>query len=167
MTELGATACTSCPKANAIGSVGIPLVANTIKIMDKDSMQELPYNQTGEIWISGPSIMLGYYNKSKETDDIIVTDENGVRWIRTGDLGHITEDGLLFHEGRISRIYLTSHKGQPAKIFPMLVEEKIKQCESIFDCVVARLRNNSVNYEAIAFVILKKGKFFPIKSNTS
>lgn len=118
MTELGATACTSCPKANAIGSVGIPLVANTIKIMDTDSMQELPYNQAGEIWISGPSIMLGYYNKSKETDDMIVTDENGVRWIRTGDLGHITENGLLFHEGRIRRIYLTSHEGQPAKISP-------------------------------------------------
>lgn len=159
MTELGATACTSCPKANAIGSVGIPLVMNTIKIMDTDSMQELTYNQTGEIWISSPSIMLGYYNKSKETNDMIVTDENGMRWIRTGDLGHITEGGLLFHEGRIRRIYLTSYEGQPAKIFPMLVEEKIKQCGSVFDCVVvARLRENSANYEAIAFVILKDGE---------
>ena len=159
MTELAATACTSTPKANAIGSVGIPLIANTVKTVDTDSMQELPYNQTGEIWISGPSIMLGYYKKPKETDDMIITDENGVRWIRTGDLGHITEDGLLFHEGRIRRIYLTSYEGQPAKIFPMLVEEKIKQCDSVFDCVVvARLRKNSANYEAIAFIILKNGK---------
>lgn len=164
MTELGATACTSCPKANAIGSVGIPLVMNTVKIIDVDSMQELPYNQTGEIWISGPSIMLGYYNKPKETADMIVTDENGVRWIRTGDLGHITEDGLLFHEGRIRRIYLTSHEGQPAKIFPMLVEEKIKLCESVFDCVVvARLRKGSANYEAVAFIILKDGEILSDK----
>ena len=159
MTELSATACVSFPKANAIGSVGVPLVMNTIKAVDTDSMQELPYNQAGEIWISGPSIMLGYYNKSKETNDMIITDENGVRWIRTGDLGRISEDGLLFHEGRIRRIYLTSYEGQPAKIFPMLVEEKIKQSNAVFDCVVvARLRKNSANYEAIAFIILKDGE---------
>lgn len=158
MTELGATACSSGPKANAIGSVGIPLVMNTFKIMDVDTLHELPYDQSGEIWVHGPTIMLGYLNQQKETDKIIVTDKNGLRWIRTGDLGHITKDGLLFHEGRIRRIYLTSHEGQPAKIFPMLIEEKIKEHKEVSDCVVvARLRKDSANYESVAFVILEHG----------
>ena len=156
MTELSATAVTSCPKANAIGSVGIPLVMNTIKIVDLNSGCELPYDKTGEIWISGPSIMLGYYHNPLETEKMIVSDADGKRWIKTGDLGYITKEGLLFHEGRIRRIYLTSFEGQPAKIFPMLVEEKLKSHTSVYDCtVVARLKPNSANYEAIAFVILK------------
>lgn len=161
MTELSATACTSCPKANAVGSVGIPLVMNTVKIIDTDTMQELSYNQTGEIWISGPTIMLGYYHMKKETDDMIVTDVNGARWIRTGDLGSINEDGLLFHEGRIRRIYITSHEGQPAKIFPMLIEEKLKEHKAVFDAVVvARLKQGSANYESVAFVILEEGEMW-------
>ena len=119
-------------------------------------MKELQVNQTGEIWFSSPSIMIGYYNMPEETGEIIMTDENGNRWIRTGDLGHMTEDGLLFHEGRIRRIYITSHEGQPAKIFPVLVEDHIRKSDAVFDCVVVgRLKENSANYEAVAYVILK------------
>lgn len=154
MTELAATAVVTFPGANAIGSVGVPLVSNTVKIMDAETHQELRYNQTGEIWIAGPSVMLGYYNKPQETDDLIFTDETGVRWVRTGDLGHMTEDGLLFHEGRIRRIYLTMFDGQPAKIFPMLVENVLNQSQAVRECsVVGRKRRNSDNYEAVAFVV--------------
>ena len=154
MTELAATAVITFKGANAIGSVGVPLIANTVKIVDTESLKELRYGQTGEIWISGPSVMLGYYKKPEETAEMIITDENGIRWVRTGDLGHITEDGLLFHEGRIRRIYMTAHEGQPAKIFPMLVEGALKKSASVDECsVVGRKRNGSDYYEAVAFVV--------------
>lgn len=154
MTELSATAVITFKGANAIGSVGIPLVNNTIKIVDTDTLDELGYNQTGEIWISGPSIMLGYYNMPKETSEIIFTDENGVKWVRSGDLGHINEDGLLFHEGRIRRIYMTAYEGQPAKIFPILVESVLRKSSSVAECsVVGRKRENSDYYEAVAFIV--------------
>ena len=127
-----------------------------MKIVDMSSLQELPCGESGEIWISGPTVMMGYYNMPKETEETIAVDENGTRWIRTGDLGYMTSEGLVYHQGRIRRIYLTSYEGQPAKIFPMLVEEKIKQSENVFDCVVVgRLKENSANYEAVAFVIKK------------
>ena len=156
MTEICAVATFTTPSANALGSVGIPLALNTVKIVDVDTMKELQVNQTGEIWFSSPSIMIGYYNMPEETGEIIITDENGNRWIRTGDLGHMTEEGLLFHEGRIRRIYITSHEGQPAKIFPVLVEDHIRKSDAVFDCVVVgRLKENSANYEAVAYVILK------------
>ena len=154
MTELSATAVITFKGANAIGSVGIPLVANTIKIVDPDTMKELGYNQTGEIWINGPSIMLGYYKMPNETSELIFTDDKGIKWVRTGDVGHITEDGLLFHEGRIRRIYMTAYEGQPAKIFPMLVEDVLKKSPSVSECsVVGRKRTNSDYYEAVAFVV--------------
>ena len=162
MTEICAVATFTTPSANALGSVGIPLALNTVKIVDVDTTKEVQVNQTGEIWFSSPSIMIGYYNKPEETAEIIVTDEMGIRWIRTGDLGHITEDGLLFHEGRIRRIYITSHEGQPAKIFPFLVEDHIRNSDDVFDCVVVgRLKENSANYEPVAYVILKNQQAAP------
>ena len=155
MTELAATAVISTPKANAIGSVGIPLVHNTIKIVDIDTGEELSYGEVGEIWISGPSVMIGYYHNEEATENVVVTDKNGTRWIHTGDLGYISEDGLLFPKGRIRRIYLTAVEGQPAKIFPNLVEEAIKGSNKVKDCtVVGRFKENSTCYEAVAYVVL-------------
>lgn len=156
MTELAATAVISTPMANAIGSVGIPLVHNMVKIMDIDSGQELKYNEVGEIWISGPSIMLGYYKNEEATSEIISEDEEGQKWIRTGDLGCMNEDGLLFHKGRIRRIYLTSVMGQPAKIFPNMVEQVMNRQAGIKEsAVVGRYMENSAYYEPVGFVVLK------------
>ena len=156
MTELAAVAVTTFGEANAIGSVGIPMIVNTVKIVDTDTLEEVALGKSGEIWISGPTVMLGYYQKPEATAEIIVTDENGVRWIRTGDLGRLNEDGLLFHEGRIRRIYMTAHDGQPAKIFPMLVEDAIKKSKTVSACsVVGRKRQGSDYYEAVAFVVKK------------
>lgn len=158
MTELAATCVTSSHRANAIGSVGIPLVSNAIKVVDVDSGQELKCDQTGEVWISGPSIMLGYCNMPKETSEIITTDENGIRWICTGDLGHVNQDGLLFLEGRIRRIYLTAYEGQPAKIFPMPVEDTLRKLDCVRECsVVGRKRKGSDYFEAVAFIVKEKG----------
>ncbi len=157
MTELAATAVTSFSEANDIGSVGIPLVMNSVKIVDTDTSEELGYNKTGEIWISSPSIMLGYYQKPQETAELISVDEYGKRWVHTGDLGYISENGLLFHKGRIRRIYLTTCDGQPAKIFPMLVETAIEHTEGVMSCsVVGRKKYASDYYEAVAFVVCDK-----------
>lgn len=156
MTELSATAIISTPTANAIGSVGIPLVHNTVKIMDIDSGQELKYNEVGEIWISGPSIMLGYYKNEEATSEIISEDEKGQKWIHTGDLGCMNENGLLFHKGRIRRIYLTSVMGQPAKIFPNMVEQIINRQAGVEEsAVVGRYMENSAYYEPVGFIVLK------------
>ena len=164
MTELSATAVITFKGANRIGSVGVPLVANTVKIVDIETYKELGYNQTGEIWITGPSVMLGYYKRGEETEKIIIEDNNGTRWIRTGDLGHITEDGLLFHEGRIRRIYMTTHEDQPAKIFPMLVEDTIRKSSYVKECsVVGRKRKNSDYYETVAYIVKNNNDNNPVE----
>lgn len=159
MTELSATAVISTPLANAIGSVGIPLVHNNLRIVDVDTGLELQYNQTGEIWVSSPSIMLGYYNNREETDKLISVDSEGRKWLRTGDLGYVNDEGLLFLEGRIKRIYLVEHENAPAKLFPLQVEEALRKVDVVMDCVVVGKRQtDSFFYKPIAFVILKDGK---------
>ena len=69
----------------------------------------------------------------------------------------MTTEGLLFHEGRIRRIYLTDHNVQTSKIFPMLVEEQLMQTASVKGCVVVgRQKKNSATYETVAFVIAQE-----------
>lgn len=67
-----------------------------IEIWDKDN-NRLPANTVGEIAVSGSTLMEGYLN---EPTSGIYTDDSGVRWVLTGDLGYIDEDGFLFFTGR-------------------------------------------------------------------
>lgn len=154
MSELSATGIISFKGANDIGSVGVPLIINNIRIVDIDTKEELSYNQTGELWIKGPSIMLGYLDKLDETEERISIDENGERWIHTGDIAHITQEGLVYIEGRLRRIYLSVVNGQPSKIYPNTIESIIRKHPKVYDCcAVGRLRKDSTYYEIIVYVV--------------
>jgi len=82
-----------------LGSVGKPIDTMMVKIVNEDN-KELPPNTKGEISLGGPCIMKGYYKNPKATEAVIRTDEKGVRWLLTGDLGHLDEDGNLYITGR-------------------------------------------------------------------
>jgi len=73
-----------------IGSIGIALPGQEIKILDEDG-NEQPVNEPGEICIKGDNVMMGYFNKPEETAKTIV---NG--FLHTGDVGIIDEDGYIF-----------------------------------------------------------------------
>ncbi|MBN2593812.1 MAG: acyl--CoA ligase [Sedimentisphaerales bacterium] len=82
-----------------LGSVGQPIDTIFVKIVNEDN-EELPPNTKGEISLGGPCIMKGYYKNPKATEAVIRTDDKGVRWLLTGDLGHLDEDGNLYITGR-------------------------------------------------------------------
>ena len=86
-------------EAGKLGSVGKPINTIFVKIVNEDN-QELPPGKKGEIALGGPCIMKGYYKNPKATEAVIRTDEEGVRWLLTGDLGHLDEDGNLSITGR-------------------------------------------------------------------
>ena len=56
--------------------------------------------------MTSPSLMHGYYRDTDEDGDGLIIDESGTRWLRTGDLGELDQDGFLYLRGRIKRIYL-------------------------------------------------------------
>ncbi len=56
--------------------------------------------EKGEIILGGPCIMKGYYKNPKATDAAVRTDDEGIRWLYTGDLGHLDGDGYLYITGR-------------------------------------------------------------------
>ena len=86
-------------EAGKLGSVGKPINTIFVKIVNENN-QELPPNTKGEIALGGPCIMKGYYENPKATEAVIKTDVQGVRWLLTGDLGHLDEDGNLYITGR-------------------------------------------------------------------
>ena len=76
------------------GTVGMPLPGTSFRIVDPDTMQELPTGEDGLILIGGPQVMLGYLNSPGKTDEVI-TEMDDVRWFKTGDKGHLDQDGFL------------------------------------------------------------------------
>ncbi|MCR5320012.1 MAG: acyl--CoA ligase [Lachnospiraceae bacterium] len=141
------------------GSVGIPMVQVNCKIVDPDTTDELTYNQDGEICFSGPTLMLGYYEKKSATDDVVKVHKDGERWLHTGDIGHIDENGVIYVTGRIKRIIMTKGvDGQVTKLFPDRIEKVVSVAKSVeLCCVIGVSDEKRINYPK-AFVVLKAGE---------
>ena len=78
-----------------IGSIGFPLPGTDIKVVDIDTgLTELPQGEDGEIAISGPQVMQGYWNKPKE-NEAVFREIDGKRYFLTGDIGHFDEEGYI------------------------------------------------------------------------
>ncbi|MGE0383666.1 MAG: acyl-[ACP]--phospholipid O-acyltransferase [Gammaproteobacteria bacterium] len=84
------------------GTVGMPLPGTSFRIVDPDSLAELPTGQDGLILIGGAQLMLGYLDDPGRTAAAIV-ELDGMRWYKTGDKGHVDADGFLTIVDRYSR----------------------------------------------------------------
>ena len=134
MTELSACATACALDRNKLGSVGIPNGGFIIAAFDPETGEELDYGQSGEICIHGPTIMMGYYNNPEETDHVIRTHKDGLRWVHTGDIGYVDEDGFVFLQGRAKRMFMDWFG---FKIFPAAIENVMALCEDVeYTCVV-------------------------------
>ena len=158
-TELMAAASQSFPECNPIGSVGIPLVKVNCCVEDPETGTELQYGKEGELCFSGPTLMIGYYGKQEETDDIIKIHSDGERWLHTGDLGYVNEDGVIFVTGRIKRIIMTrDENSQVTKMFPDRIEKTIYLHQMVEACCVIGVEDKErINYPK-AFIMLKDKK---------
>ena len=84
------------------GTVGMPLPGSSCKIVDPQTLAELPTGSDGLILVGGSQVMLGYLHDVERTQQAIVT-LDGVRWYKTGDKGHLDADGFLTIVDRYSR----------------------------------------------------------------
>lgn len=156
-TEMVGAATTTREECNTIGNVGIPLARVNCKIVEPETFDELSYNQIGEICFAGPTLMEGYYNNQEATDAIIKYHPDGIRWMHTGDLGYVTEDGVVFITGRIKKILMTKGKdGNVTKMFPDRIEKVIMKHPGVALCCVIGIPDAvRVNYPR-AYVILNE-----------
>lgn len=132
LTEIGSVCCTNSNVDYRPGSIGKALRGVTVQIWD-DNHKEVPRGEIGEIAIAGPTIMAGYYTKDGPEDLGLYTDENGEKWVLSGDLGYQDEDGYFFFAGRKKRLIIISGYN----VYPSDIEKKLSELPQIKDvCAV-------------------------------
>lgn len=157
MTEMGSAATfTVNENCNIEGSVGIPSQYNIVKVIDPNTGEELKYNEQGELCMTGPTMMLGYFNNEKETKNVMRKHADGLTWIHTGDIGYVTEDGIVYIVDRIKRMII---RPDGHNVWPSLIENVIVKHAAVSDCAVVGLPNNEYENGKIptAFIVLKEG----------
>ena len=104
------------------GSVGVPMINDEVKIINKDD------NGIGEIIVKGPNVMLGYYEMPELTAEVI---KDG--WFHTGDLGYLDNKGLLFITGRNKNLIVLKNG---KKVFPEELETLVNRIELVEESMV-------------------------------
>jgi len=136
------------------GSVGIPLPSNKVKIIDINTKEEVPFGTTGEILITGPTVMQGYLNNEKETNEVLEKDDKGSIWVHTGDMGYLTEKGVLFFVQRLKRMIITSGYN----VYPSHIEEVLNDHPNVVTSCVIGLPDKYKIQVGKAFIVLKNNK---------
>ena len=99
------------------GSVGMTAPNTECRIVDPESGADRPAGETGELWVKGPQVMLGYLNNPEAT---AATLQDG--WLRTGDLGRLDADGYLFVVDRVKElIKVKGFQVPPAELEALLL----------------------------------------------
>jgi|GEM_PF-415781 len=128
-------------RSDRIGSVGQPISTLVAKIVDEQN-RTLPPHQRGEICLGGPCIAKGYYKNPNATRAVIDVDEHGVRWLHTGDLGYLDEEGNLYITGR--KKYLIILPGGK-NVNPERVEAALSEARFVKEMLVVPSRREESN----------------------
>ena len=155
LTEAVLAACVNPYRgANKIGSVGMPLPDVMVRIVDPDdSSRELPLGETGEVLISAPQLMRGYWNNPEETANALRPGPDGKLALFTGDLAYLDEDGYLFIVDRKKDLIKTSGY----QVWPREVEEVLASHPAVADVGVAGLPDEAKGEIVAAWIVLRPG----------
>jgi long-chain acyl-CoA synthetase len=145
--------------ANKLGSVGMPLPDVHVKIVDGDEgIRELGTGEVGEIIISAPQLMAGYWNRPAETGEMLRPrpDSAGgaTRWLHTGDLGYLDEDGYVFIVDRKKDLI---KPGGGFQVWPREVEETIAAHPAVAEVGVAGTSHPTKGEIVKSWVVVRAG----------
>jgi acyl-CoA synthetase (AMP-forming)/AMP-acid ligase II len=131
------------------GFVGIPQIEVEMKIVDRETgTEELPPNETGEIIIRSPAVMLGYWNRPEESKEML---RDG--WLHTGDIGSMDEEGYVKFLGRTREMI----KCSGFSVFPAEVEDLLYRHPAVKEVAVVGVTDSYRGESPKAFMVLKEG----------
>jgi len=143
-----------------LGTIGSPFPGTEWRIVDAtDPTKDLGFGDEthmGELIVAGPQVMVGYLNRPEDTADCIV-EMDGKRWLLTGDIGYMDNDGQVVLRDRKKQ--LIKHKGY--SVYPKEVEELVGGHEFVSDVAVSGIPDDTDGEIIKAWVVLKpehKGK---------
>jgi len=127
-------------------SIGVPIIDTDAKIVDPDTLKELPHGEIGELLLKGPQVMKGYWKNPEATAAIFVD-----HWLRTGDLARMDERGYFYIEGRIKD--MIKYKGY--KVMPKEVEEKLCEHPAVLEVGVISAPDPEIGETIKAYIAIK------------
>lgn len=130
--------------------LGLPVFDVDARVVDPATLQPLPAGETGEIVVHGPQVMLGYWRNAQATQAVFV-EIDGRRFLRTGDLGHVDEEGYFFMTDRLKRMINASGY----KVWPAEVEALMYHHPAIQEACVIGVRDARRGESVKALVVLR------------
>ncbi len=127
-------------------SVGVPLPSTEVSIRDDDG-RPLAYEETGEICVRGPQVMKGYWNNPEATAEVMI--EGG--WLRTGDIGRMSESGFVYIEDRKKDVIIVSG----FNVYPNELENVASMHEGVLEAAAVGFAHEDSG-EAIRMFIVRK-----------
>jgi fatty-acyl-CoA synthase len=133
--------------------LGMPIFDVDARVVDPATLQEMPPGQTGEIIVHGPQVMRGYWNQPQATAEAFV-EIDGKRFLRTGDLATVDEEGYFFFVDRLKRMI----NAAGFKVWPAEVEALLYKHPAIQEACVIAAKDERRGETVKAFVVLKPGQ---------
>ncbi len=136
------------------GSIGIPMPDMMMKVVEIGTTKEAYIGQEGELCIHGPAVMLGYLNNPEETAKTLKKHKNGKRWLHTGDIATMDEDGFFYFKLRLKRMI----KSSGFNVYPAQVENILYKHPDVLEVCVIGVPDEIQVQKVKAFVVLKDPK---------
>jgi len=153
LTEATAATCLSKENTEVEGCIGFPLPDTYFKIVKLDTHVEADIDEDGEICISGPTVMMGYLNNEKETNQVLRYHDDGRLWLHTGDIGSMDEEGTIIFKQRLKRMIVSSGYN----VYPSYIENVIISHPNVLACTVIGIPHKYKGQVAKAYIVLKEG----------
>ena len=129
-------------------SVGRPVAGASVRIVDPASLSDVARGGVGEIWVSGPTVMAGYWRLPEMTREALVDG-----WLRTGDAGYLDEDGYLFLVDRVKDMIVSGGEN----IYPAEIEQALASHPAVLESAVVGVPSERWGETPRGFVVLRPG----------
>ena len=151
MTEGGISVTLNPHMREKEGSVGLPLEGVSLQIVEPGTEKPCKPRETGEIVFSSDMNMKGYYEEPEETAAVLRQHSDGRKWIHSGDLGYVDEEGYLFFRGRSKRMIVTNGYN----VYPNQLEEIIASHPLVAECCVIGVPDRERGSRIKAYIVPK------------
>jgi fatty-acyl-CoA synthase len=128
-------------------SCGLPYVAVETRIVGDDGA-DLQAGETGELWLAGPSVTAGYWNRPEENEKAFAG-----RWFKTGDSAWVDEDGYLYVVDRKKDMYISGGEN----VYPAEVEAALAELEAVAEAAIVGVPDERWGEVGRAYVIVREG----------
>ncbi|MBQ0208328.1 long-chain-fatty-acid--CoA ligase FadD [Providencia rettgeri] len=127
------------------GSIGLPVPSTDVKFLDDDG-HEVAIGEPGEMWVKGPQVMKGYWNRPDSTAEAIVDG-----WLATGDIAEIDTEGYIRIVDRKKDMIIVSG----FNVYPNEIEDVISAHPDVIECAAIGVPSESTGEAVKVFVVTK------------